>query len=183
MESAGHECRGMSSDILTCHLLLRPADLGGLRGGGRGFTHCRRCCCCLGHFHLRFGERVWRFLLTQLKLAAELLVLTVEVESQNELKLSLFFIYWHGATMPSFHLCSLPLKFALFGWNSRHKHFSSLFASFSKKLHSLPVRTFIYFFYFTAGYKKCLSGFCAAGIYSSHVFWPQAFQKHAHWAV
>lgn len=90
--SAGHEHRGGASDILTCHLLLSPADLGGLHGGGRGFTRCR-CCRRLRHFHLRFGGRVWRFLLTQLKLAAELLVLTVEVESQNELTLSGFLLY------------------------------------------------------------------------------------------
>lgn len=82
----------MSSDILTCHLLLSPADLGGLHGGGHCFARCRRCCCCLGHFHLRFGGRVWRFLLTQLKLDAELLMLAVEVESQDELQLSGFFI-------------------------------------------------------------------------------------------
>lgn len=153
--SAGHECRGMSPDILTCHLLLSPADLGGLRGGGRGFTHCRRCCCCcccLGHFHLRFGGWVWRFLLTQLKLAAELLVLTVQ-ESEWVKAVAVFHLLTrrYDAELSSLFI---TIKICPIRMKQQTRAFFFSICQFQQKLHSLPVRTFIYFFLFYGRIKK-----------------------------
>lgn len=69
----------MSSDMLTCHLVLCLAGLEALGGGGgSGSGGCRLTNrrCCLSRFRLIFrGVTLWRFHLIQLKLAAELLVL------------------------------------------------------------------------------------------------------------